>query len=299
MKIIGISAGRKNGNNEILLKHALLTVQEMAGADTHLIRLSDLTIQDCTGCESCMKTLISCGDGLCVQKSDDMQWLLDTLADADGIIVAAPVYDLLPSGNLITMLNRALGAGRDYRNRCKAQKKACAAIAIGGSDWIDFVEPIMNLVLTNLSKDAIVVDRLVAGGYTAPAMVLLDDALMDRAEQLGAAVVRAIQDKEHAGYQGHEGICPGCHCNVIVPGTGAQVTCAFCKARGTARIQDGKLVIDWDPVSVQNHRYTRQGEIDHQADISAAHKKAMDGKNIIGEKRARYIGFDPVLKPHT
>ena len=115
---------------------------------------------------------------------------------------------------------------------CRAQKKVCAAIAVGGSDWIDFTEPVMNLVLTNLSKDAIVIDRLVIGGYTAPAMVLLDDDLLSRAAQLGSNMVNALLNKQNAQYQGPKGVCPGCHCNVIVPQNGLDVTCAFCKSRG-------------------------------------------------------------------
>lgn len=297
MKVAGISAGRKNGNNEILLKHALLEMKKSGECETEIIRLSDLNIKDCTGCENCMRTLISGGDGCCVQKSDDMQWLLDEIMDVDGLIVAAPVYDLLPSGNLITLLNRALGVGKDYREKCRAQKKVCAAISIGGSDWIDFVEPVMNLTLTNLSKDAVVVDRLIKGGYTASAMVLLDDDLLNRAAQLGKNMIEAIKDKRNASYHGSMGICPGCHCNVIVPQNGLDVTCAFCKARGKIQIINGELAVDWDEQSIINNRFTKQGEIDHQADISRAHRQAFEGRDIIAERKKAYLEFAPIVKP--
>ena len=42
MKIVGISAGRKNGNNEILLKHAMLEMKKAGECETEIIRLSDL-----------------------------------------------------------------------------------------------------------------------------------------------------------------------------------------------------------------------------------------------------------------
>ena len=103
MKIVGLAAGRKNGNSELLMKHAMLTMREQLDLEFTIIRLSDLDIEHCSGCESCMKTLISGGDGCCVKKQDDLSWLLEELKDADGLIVAAPIYDLLPSGNLITL----------------------------------------------------------------------------------------------------------------------------------------------------------------------------------------------------
>lgn len=52
MKILGIVAGRHNGNSEILVKEALLARRE-AGAECKLINLFDYNIEHCTGCEAC------------------------------------------------------------------------------------------------------------------------------------------------------------------------------------------------------------------------------------------------------
>lgn len=51
-KVMGITAGRKNGNSEILLKQALMACEE-AGAEVTMINLRDFNIQDCTGCTAC------------------------------------------------------------------------------------------------------------------------------------------------------------------------------------------------------------------------------------------------------
>ncbi len=48
MKVLGIVAGRHNGNSEILVKEALLACQE-AGAECKLINLFDYNIEHCTG----------------------------------------------------------------------------------------------------------------------------------------------------------------------------------------------------------------------------------------------------------
>ena len=52
MKVLGIVAGRHNGNSEILVKEALLACQE-AGAEVKMINLFDYHIEHCIGCEGC------------------------------------------------------------------------------------------------------------------------------------------------------------------------------------------------------------------------------------------------------
>ena len=52
-KVTGITAGRKNGNSEILLKEAL-SVCEAQGADVTMINLRDFHILDCTACTKAM-----------------------------------------------------------------------------------------------------------------------------------------------------------------------------------------------------------------------------------------------------
>jgi len=53
MKLLGISAGRRLGNSEILLKEALMAAEETSGIDVEIVRLHDLKIKFCTGCEMC------------------------------------------------------------------------------------------------------------------------------------------------------------------------------------------------------------------------------------------------------
>ena len=60
MKILGVTCGRKNSNTEILVKEALMGAEE-AGAEVELVRLHDLTIKPCTGCNSCVIDLFEKG----------------------------------------------------------------------------------------------------------------------------------------------------------------------------------------------------------------------------------------------
>ncbi len=53
MKVLGLTCGRKMSNTEILVKEALMGAEEM-GAKVEIVRLMDLNIKPCTGCNSCV-----------------------------------------------------------------------------------------------------------------------------------------------------------------------------------------------------------------------------------------------------
>lgn len=84
MKILGISAGTKNGNNDAMCKEALMEAKKL-GAEVEFIRLLDLDLEHCTGCIACVKTLMSGRGNICSLK-DDFEWLKGKMLDADGII---------------------------------------------------------------------------------------------------------------------------------------------------------------------------------------------------------------------
>ena len=91
MKILGIlGSSRPGGNTEILLDIALAKAREQ-GTEISKIRLRELTIAPCDGCNGCFST------GECVV-DDDMRQVYDGIRWADGIIWASPVYYWSMSG---------------------------------------------------------------------------------------------------------------------------------------------------------------------------------------------------------
>ena len=215
MRIVGLSGGRRSGNNELMLKTALAAAKQVCGAELEIIRLQDLKLRDCIGCETCMRGLTTGGDGLCVVRDDDMPWFSAAVKEADALILATPIYDLIPTGTVVTLLNRVLGIGKEYQTYCRTHPKIGAAMALGGSDWINLTEPLMDLTVRNLSKGSVIVDKFVVGHNPAPSMVVLDEAVLERAALLGRRVGEALMDREHAGFAGDSGVCPSCHCNLL------------------------------------------------------------------------------------
>ena len=85
MKVVGIvGSPRKKGNTEMLTTHALKAIAE-EGLDTELIPLAGLDIKPCNACMACSKEE-------CCPIEDDLFPLYLKLKEADGIILASPVY---------------------------------------------------------------------------------------------------------------------------------------------------------------------------------------------------------------
>jgi multimeric flavodoxin WrbA len=112
MKLLGIvGSPRKNGNTEILVKEALKLAIE-AGWQTDLFLLSEKTVAPCDACGGCRRT------ESCVIK-DDMQELYQLMNQANGIILASPVYFGTVSAQTKAVMDRtfALLANRSLKGK--------------------------------------------------------------------------------------------------------------------------------------------------------------------------------------
>lgn len=99
IKILGINCSpRKNSNSAALLKHSFGAANEKLGGivDGSVIDLRELEFSPCLACGVCGKRKDNNEYIPCVQK-DDMGAVLEAMKEADGIIVATPVYFGLPS----------------------------------------------------------------------------------------------------------------------------------------------------------------------------------------------------------
>ena len=100
MKTLAIvGSPRKNGNSEILTKHALKAIQE-EGLGTELVRLCELEIKGCTACDACKK------EELCPIE-DDLLALYNKMKQADAILFATPVYFGSATPEIKAVMDRA------------------------------------------------------------------------------------------------------------------------------------------------------------------------------------------------
>ncbi len=97
--VMGIAGSARRRGNSATLMRALLEGAAQAGAETREVYLNKLTYKGCQGCEPCR------GGGECILQ-DDLTPVLDDLAEAEGWILASPIYYDGVSGQLKTFFDR-------------------------------------------------------------------------------------------------------------------------------------------------------------------------------------------------
>ena len=121
MKVIGISGSpRKDGNTEILVRHALKPFYEN-GWDVTEFFLSNKVIKPCTGCETCVDT------GKCTIDNDDMNFLMDEFEKCNALIIGSPAYYRNVTAQLKALFDRSFV----FNNRRLLEGKLGGAIAVG------------------------------------------------------------------------------------------------------------------------------------------------------------------------
>ena len=109
MKVLGIvGSPRKNGNSEMLAAHSLRAVAE-EGLETEIIPLGGLDIRPCNACMVCSK------EERCPIE-DDLFPIYLRMKEAEGIILATPVYFGSATGLAKAFMERAGYIGRHNGN---------------------------------------------------------------------------------------------------------------------------------------------------------------------------------------
>ena len=99
MKILAIvGSPRLNGNTSFLVDQALDEAARL-GAETEKIVLSQHKVSPCLGHDNCTSL------AACTQK-DDAGWIIDKFYEADGVILASPVYYLNVTAQMKAFIDR-------------------------------------------------------------------------------------------------------------------------------------------------------------------------------------------------
>ena len=111
MKVVGIvGSGRPGGNSEILTRIALEEIKN-EGLETELISLAAKKIEPCDGCRGCSET------GKCHIK-DDFESVFAKMKEADGIILATPVYYGAATPQMMSLISRFYSIkGKPLKNK--------------------------------------------------------------------------------------------------------------------------------------------------------------------------------------
>ena len=86
-KIVGISGTPvENGNCDKAVQAALESASLLPGVQTEFISLAGKKIAACKHCQYCIDNMAPCN------VNDDANWIIDKMAEADGLILGAPVW---------------------------------------------------------------------------------------------------------------------------------------------------------------------------------------------------------------
>ena len=101
-KILGISGTPiKDGNCDKAVQAALESASLIEGIETEFITLADKKIAACKHCQYCIKNMVPC------KFEDDSTWIINKMAEADGMIWGAPVWTHTIAPQLINLTSRA------------------------------------------------------------------------------------------------------------------------------------------------------------------------------------------------
>jgi len=129
MNVIGIvGSPRIGGNTEQLTQEALRIVEEQ-GIDSELVRLAEKDILPCTVCGACKN------EETCTLE-DDLLPLYHRLKEADGIILASPVFFGSATPELKAFMDRA--GYISYNNGYTLARKAGGPLVVAGRNGGNF-----------------------------------------------------------------------------------------------------------------------------------------------------------------
>jgi multimeric flavodoxin WrbA len=316
MKLLGLSCGRKMQNTEVLVKEAMRGAEEL-GADVGMIRLLDLDIKPCTGCVSCVRSLMQGGPGKCVIK-DDLHLVDEQVMECDGLILGSPVFVLTPHGLLKVMSDR-FGPSHDYAFRMEAQKirdakgtgkgpddrsfkdRVAGFISVGGAvtpHWLSLGLPLMNLF--TFPSHIQVVDQMQVLGVSRWGHVVLNDEAMARARKLGQNVAKVMgKSEKEVRWMGDEpGTCPVCHSNLMTVSGKNPIECAICGIKGEINVEGDDIFVNFSEEEQKKARLTVAGKLEHYLEIRDNFRLAAARKDLdqIPERLKKYEGYKEIEK---
>lgn len=281
-----IGSARAWGNGELLVRQVIAGAME-EGTGGQLLRLTDLSIERCTGCLRCALGRTPC------PLDDDLYWLLDTMAAAEGLVLSAPTYFLGPSAAIKLVLDRLLVLAGRQEEALPVARPAVTVATAGLEAWRGLVLPYLNALAAATGFRPIESLLAVAPG---PGEALLDDDLMERARTAGRRLGRGEIEPTPAP----PNVCPTCRSDAFVL-EGDSVTCPICGQRASVSLLDGKLALHFEPQTEAEQRWSREGLQRHIEDwVVATGPRFLAHRQEIRTRRApfRQMELEWLVPPH-
>lgn len=183
MNILAIvGSPRQEGNTNYLVDIALEEAKKL-GIETEKIILSNYNINPCQGHENCTSYKF------CLQK-DDASWILEKLQQADGLILATPVYWYNMTAQMKTFIDRNYFP---YKHDVKYKATVVGLIVVAEMEGIEDTIHTLNQFVDwwfHIEKG----NKLIVQGYAHnPGDATHNAPLVDAARNLGRQMAEKLQ----------------------------------------------------------------------------------------------------------
>lgn len=130
VKILGICGSPRRKSSYTALQAALLAAEAEGDVQTELVELRARKMRPCIHCNKCLRD----ESDRCTVFTDDMTELYDKFYEADGVIIASPVYEMSITAQLSTFFSRFRSAWMiSVKEPYFFMKKVGAAVVVGGT----------------------------------------------------------------------------------------------------------------------------------------------------------------------
>ncbi len=130
MKVVAFNGSpRRKGNTEILINEVFKILQK-EGIETEMIQLGNKPVHGCTACGKCKEIQ----NGKCHIKNDHLNYCIEKMVEADGIIIGSPVYFADVTTEIKALIDVAGYVTRANNHLLKRKVGACViAVRRGGA----------------------------------------------------------------------------------------------------------------------------------------------------------------------
>ena len=181
MKVVAIvGSPHTNGNTSYLVDQALKEIDSQ-GIETEKIILSQYVVNPCQGHDNCASF------SKCKQR-DDAPWIIDKFNQADGVIIASPVYFFDVTAQTKAFIDRNFFT---FTHGGSIKAKCAGLIAIGGGGGADETIATLKRFVGLPEKQVFAVS-----GYTGQMPVKNHPVIVEQARKLGAKIAKGLSQKK-------------------------------------------------------------------------------------------------------
>ena len=144
MKVVAFNGSPRRNGNTFLLIEEIFNILRREEIETELVQLGNKPVRGCTACMKCKEIQ----DGKCHIKNDHLNFCLEKMAEADGIVIGSPVYFADVTTEVKALIDVAGYVTRANGHTLK-RKVGAAVIAVRRGGALHAFETINNFFLIN------------------------------------------------------------------------------------------------------------------------------------------------------